>query len=83
MFGPSCMLLTPRPPSLPTLSSSHSIQTPSSSPAQIMMMRTLKLVVATHLLLRSVCHGTPTGAVSVEKSVLRLHCRSAQCVHDA
>ena len=54
----------PRPAACPTLSS-HTISTPPSSPAQIMMMRTLKLAVATHLLLWGLCHGIAKGVSGV------------------
>ena len=37
---------------------------------QTTMMRTLKLAVATHLLLWGVCHGTPKG-VSGERHYVR------------
>ena len=41
------------------------VPTPPSSPAQIMMMRTLKLAVATHLLLWGLCHGIAKGVSGV------------------
>ena len=34
----------------------------------MLMMRTLKLVVATHLLLWGVCHGAPKGVSGVERN---------------
>ena len=33
------------------------------------MMRTLKLAVATHLLLWGVCHGTPMGVSGEERNI--------------
>ena len=35
----------------------------------MLMMRTLKLVVATHLLLWGVCHGTPMGVSGEERNI--------------
>ena len=52
--------LAPLCPSIALVFSSLPIPTPPS-PAQIMTKRTLKLAVATHLLLWGLCHGAAKG----------------------